>query len=343
MMRRRWPLLRVLVGVGILAALVARLGTDAFVDGLRAIGTGSVLAALGIGLLTTVFSAWRWCLVARGLGLRLPLAVAVADCYRALFLNSVLPAGVLGDVHRAVIHGRKAGDLGRGVHAVVLERVAGQVVVMVVGVGVLLAQPTLLAAAVGDLVPGRGVTVGTVAVLVPVIALGAAAVRNGRASRIRDALRTGLADARAGVLSRGTWPGVVLLSVATLAGYLTLFVVAARAAGSQATLGELLPLLVLALLAMGLPFNIGGWGPREAVSTVAFAAAGFGATQGLTAAVVYGVLSLIACLPGAGVLLRRPGQQVPALSAGQPADVVASPELVAATGAEGASHRRRLT
>jgi hypothetical protein len=32
--------------------------------------------------------------------------MAVADCYRALFLNSVLPAGVLGEVHRAVIHGR---------------------------------------------------------------------------------------------------------------------------------------------------------------------------------------------------------------------------------------------
>lgn len=295
-----------LVGVGILTALVACLGTSAFVDGLRAIGIGSVLAALGIGLLTTVFSAWRWCLVARSLGLRLSLAVAVADCYRALLLNSVLPAGVLGDVHRAVSHGQQAGDIGRGVRAVVLERFAGLVVLMAVGLGVLLAQPTLLAAAVDDLIPGRGATVGMLAVVV-VIALGAVAVRGTRSSRIRNALRSGLADARTSVLSRGTWPGVVLLSVAALAGYLTLFVVAARAAGCQATLGELLPLLVLALLAMGLPFNIGGWGPREAVCTVAFGVAGFGATQGLTAAVVYGALSLIACLPGAGVLLlRRP-------------------------------------
>jgi hypothetical protein len=192
---------------------------------------------------------------------------------------------------------------------VVLERVAGQVVVLVVGVGVLLAQPTLLAAAVGDLALGHGVTVGMVAVLIPVIALGAAAVRGGRASKIRDALWTGLADARTGVLSRGTWPGVVLLSVAALAGYLTLFVVAARAAGSQATPGELLPLLVLALLAMGLPFNIGGWGPREAIIPVAFAAAGFGATQGLTAAVVSAFPAPGCCCCGAPVsrcLLRRP-------------------------------------
>ncbi|WP_308259485.1 lysylphosphatidylglycerol synthase transmembrane domain-containing protein [Pseudonocardia sp. H11422] len=294
-----------LVGVGILAGLVVHLGTGAFVDGLRAIETGSVLAALGIGLLTTVFSAWRWCLVARSLGLRLPLTVAVADCYRALFLNSVLPAGVLGDVHRAVSHGRRAGDVGRGVRAVVLERVAGQVVLMVAGVGVLLAQPTPLAAAAGDLIPGREATAGMTAVLAAVVALGAWTLRGRRASGIRNALRTGLADGRTGVLSRDTWPGVVLLSVAALAGYLALFVVAARAAGSQATVGELLPLLVLGLLVMGLPINIGGWGPREAVTAIAFGAAGLGATQGLTTAVVYGVLSLIACLPGVGVLLRR--------------------------------------
>jgi uncharacterized membrane protein YbhN (UPF0104 family) len=304
-MRRLVPWLRLIVGVGILVALVARVGTGAVVGAMRAIGPGSVLAALGIGLLTTVFSAWRWCLVARGLGLRLPLADAVADCYRAVFLNSVLPAGVLGDVHRAVNHGRAAGDVGRGVRAVVLERLAGLLVLVVVGVGVLLARPTLLAVAAVDFVPGPVVVFGALAVLVVAVALGAAALRGEPASRFRAAVRIGLADVRAGVFSLGTLPGVVLLSLATLAGYLALFVVAARASGSHAALGELLPLLVVGLLAMGLPLNVGGWGPREAVTTVAFGAVGFGAAQGLTVAVAYGTLSLISCLPGLGVLLLR--------------------------------------
>jgi glycosyltransferase 2 family protein len=281
-MRRYWPVLKVLLGAGLLAALVIRLGSDAFVEAVRAINLVAVLAALGIGLLTTVFSAWRWCLVARGLGLQLKLPTAVADCYRALFLNSVLPAGVLGDVHRAVSHGKQEGDVRRGVRAVALERSAGLVVLIVVAVGVLLAQPTLRSAA-GGLLPWL------LAVLALVVALAVVAVR-------RTAMRTGLAG--------GVWLGVTLLSLAALAGYLALFVVAARAAGAQAPLGQLLPLLVLALLAMGLPINIGGWGPREAVSTVAFGAVGYGATQGLTVAVVYGALSLIACLPGLAMLLR---------------------------------------
>jgi uncharacterized membrane protein YbhN (UPF0104 family) len=307
-----WPYLRVLAGGGILVALVLRLGSDAVAEGLRAIDARAVLAALGIGLLTTVLSAWRWCLVAHGLGLSLPLRVAVADCYRALFLNSVLPVGVLGDVHRAVSHGRQAGDVGRGIRAVALERSASLLVSVIVGVAVVLSRPELLMAAIGPLVLGGWGVVGLVVVLAAVAALGVWTVRGTHPSRIRAALRTG-ADARTGVFSRGTWPGVVLLSVATLVGYLALFVIAARAAGCRSPLGELLPLLVPGLLAMSLPLSIGGWGPREAVATVAFEAGGLGATLGFTAALVYGVLCLIACLPGGALLLLRSSSQpVPA-------------------------------
>ena len=57
------------------------------------------------------------------------------------------------------------------------------------------------------------------------------------------------------------------------------------------------------MLAMAIPLNIGGWGPREGVAAWAFAAAGLGAAQGVAAAVVYGVMALVATLPGAVVLV----------------------------------------
>jgi uncharacterized membrane protein YbhN (UPF0104 family) len=303
-MKTMWPAVKLVAGVGIVVALVARLGSHAVVDGLASIDCRSVLAALALGVVTTGASAARWCIVARALGLRLPLADAVSDCYRAVFLNSVLPAGVLGDVHRAVGYGRQIGDVGRGVRVVARERVTGQAAIVVLGVGVLLgARPTLLTTAAGAQRPGGAGTAELLAALVALVALGIWLVRAPRAARLRVALRTGLADARSGVLTRGTWPALLGLSVVTLAGYLALFVVAARAAGADAPLVDLLPLLVLGLLAMALPLNVGGWGPREGVMAVAFGAVGLGAAQGLTTAVVYGVLSLIACLPGALVLL----------------------------------------
>lgn len=84
-----------------------------------------------------------------------------------------------------------------------------------------------------------------------------------------------------------------------------MFVLAARVAGSAASVAALLPLAVLALVAMGLPVNVGGFGPREGVAAWAFGAAGLGASSGVAVAVVYGVLSFVAALPGVVVLIAR--------------------------------------
>ena len=57
------------------------------------------------------------------------------------------------------------------------------------------------------------------------------------------------------------------------------------------------------MLAMVLP-SVAGWGPREGATAWVFAAAGLGADQGVATAVVYGVMALVASLPGALVLVR---------------------------------------
>ncbi|MDN3246503.1 lysylphosphatidylglycerol synthase domain-containing protein [Streptomyces sp. ZSW22] len=288
-----------LTGVAVLGVLLWRTGTGPLLGGLRGIDGPTLLTALGIGLVTTVFSAWRWALVARGLRIRLPLGPAVADYYRALFLNAALPGGVLGDVHRAVRHGRSAGDLGRGVRSVVLERAAGQVALALVAVVVLLTMPSPVLTGARHAAPLVGMAlVGALAVVL--------ALRMNRApARRRRALRAMLAEARQALLSRRNLPGVAASSAVVLAGYLAMFVLAARVAGSGASVAVLTPLAVLALLAMTLPLNVGGWGPREGVTAWAFGAAGLGAGTGLGVAVVYGVLSFVASLPGAVVLVVR--------------------------------------
>ncbi|MDD7966777.1 lysylphosphatidylglycerol synthase domain-containing protein [Actinomycetospora lemnae] len=317
---RRVPLglvLRLLVGLGLPALLAIRVGAGGVVEALGAITAPTVLAALALGALTTVAGAARWCVVARGVGLELSLRTATADAYRATLLNSLLPAGVLGDVHRAVRHHRP-GDA-RGARAVVIERVAGQVVVVAVGVAVLVASPALLHALVG---PGLGVVAGAVgvAVLVAVLVVGLWLRHARRAARLRAALTTAGRDVREGLGRVRTGPAVLLCSLVGLGGLLALFVLAARVAGVGVSLGQLLPLVTVALLAMAVPLTVGGWGPREAAAAVAFAAVGLDAGQGLATAVVYGVLALIACLPGALVLLadalgRPNARRVPGLPA----------------------------
>lgn len=281
-----------------LAVLLGWLGAGPFLAGLRLVDGPALAAAVAIGALTTGCCAWRWSIVANGLGVRLPLPTALAHCYRAVFLNSTLPGGVLGDVHRAVRHGRDVGDVGRGVRAVVWERVAGQVVLAAVAVVVLAAFPS----------PVRP-HLPAVAALLAAVGLGvvllARALPAAGPSRWARAARAAVADVRAGLLGRRAWLGVLVASAVAVAGHLATFVLAARTAGSTAPLTLLVPLTLLALLAMGVPVNVAGFGPREGVAAWAFGAAGLGAAEGVATATVYGVLVLAASLPGAAVLLVR--------------------------------------
>jgi glycosyltransferase 2 family protein len=98
------------------------------------------------------------------------------------------------------------------------------------------------------------------------------------------------------------WPAIALASALIVAGHTATFLIAARTAGVTAPLSQMLPLALLVMLAAALP-NVGGWGPREGVTAWAFAAAGLGASLGVATAVVYGVLVLVASLPGAAVLV----------------------------------------
>lgn len=293
-----WAWLSNLGGVGLVGVLLWWLGTGPALAGLRRIDAPAVLTALALGALATVGCAWRWRLVAEALGIRLPLGAAVADCYRAVFLNATLPGGVLGDVHRAVRHGREAGDLGRAVRAVIWERTAGQLVQVVLAAVLLLALPS----PVRPYLPVA--TAVAVAVGLVLVVLVRTLPRSGPSRRAR-AVRAATADVRAGLLGRRTGPGVLFASTVVVGCHLATFVLAARVAGITAPLTVLVPLTLLALLAMGLPANMAGFGPREGVAAWAFGAAGLGAAEGVATALVYGALVLVAALPGAAVLVLR--------------------------------------
>jgi uncharacterized membrane protein YbhN (UPF0104 family) len=269
--------------------LVWHVGTGPFLAGLRAVDGAALAAATGLAAMTTVCCAWRWRILARGLGVDLPLGAAVTAYYRSIFLNLTLPGGVVGDVHRGISHGRQSGDVGRGVRAVVWERMAGQVVQVVLTVALLLVVASPVSAAM------------------PFVALALVAALAGVAlvARLRNAVARDLRD---GLLAHRAWAAVTLASALVVAGHVATFLIAARTAGVTAPTSEVLPLALLVLAAAALP-NIGGWGPREGVTAWAFAAAGLGASSGVATAAAYGVMVLVATLPGAAVLaagrLRR--------------------------------------
>jgi uncharacterized membrane protein YbhN (UPF0104 family) len=275
--------------------LVWRVGTSPFLAGLRAVNGGALAAGAALVVLTTVCCAWRWRIVARGLGVDLSLPAAVAAYYRSLFLNVTLPGGVVGDVHRGISHGRDVSDVSRALRSVAWERFAGQVVQVLATVVVLLALPSPVHAYMPWAVIGLVAALCAVLLLARMRPLGARSAW----ARLR---RAAVGDIRNGLLAKGAWPGIAIASALALAGYSATFLLAARTAGVSAPASRILPLALLAIAAMVLP-SVGGWGPREGVTAWAFGGAGLGAQRGVATAVVYGVLVLTASMPGALVLV----------------------------------------
>jgi hypothetical protein len=106
------------------------------------------------------------------------------------------------------------------------------------------------------------------------------------------------------------------VSAVVVLGHALVLMIAARTAGVTASPSRMLPLALLAMAAMVLP-SLAGWGPREGALAWVFGAAGLGAANGVATAVVYGVMVLVASLPGAIVLVAA---WLPGTIARKPAD-----------------------
>jgi len=197
--------------------------------------------------------------------------------------------------HRGIGHGRDVSDIGRALRVVAWERSAGQVVQVVLTVVVLLALPSPVQSSMPQ-----------VAIVVVLVALGVVLVARVRSDDDRSAwtrVRSALArDIRDGLLAGRAWLGISLASALVVGGHAVTFLIAARTAGTNVSPFQMLPIALLVMTAMALP-NVAGWGPREGVSAWVFGAAGLGAGRGVATAVVYGVMVLVASLPGAAVLV----------------------------------------
>jgi uncharacterized membrane protein YbhN (UPF0104 family) len=287
----RWgPWIRAAVGVGILVAIIAAAGAEPFVRGFAAVSPAAIGAAALLAAAATAAASWRWRILAGRMGLRLGWAESVAAYYRSQFLNTVLPGGVVGDVHRAVAHGRSVDHVAQAARAVAAERAAGQAVQLVLAVGVL--------ASIGFSAYSPAMTVLLVSAVLAVAALALAATNR----RARSALGREWAILRGAFATPAALLGVVAASAVVVVAHVATFLVACIAVGIDASAERMGAAAVVAVLASSIPLSIGGWGPREGAAAWAFGAVGLGAAAGLAAATAYGVLVMIALAPGAVVL-----------------------------------------
>ena len=301
-MRRRHVVLRAAVSIGLLAGLAWWLDLGPVVSRLAQMRFGWVLLAVAISVVQVAVLAWRWRFTAGCLGVDLSYTAAWREYYLSIFLNQVMPGGVVGDVSRAWrqarVQTRQRVPAGPAVRAVIFERLSAQAVMTAVALVSLLALPVIVNRGSRLVLFGAG----AVAVLI-VIAM---VVWMRRQSSAQSLVGQVLADLDAAHLSGPVFAAQLVSAAIVVGTYLATYLTAARAVGMDTPLPVLLPLVAPVLMSMLIPVTVAGWGLREGAAAVLWGAVGLTAADGVLVSVAYGLLVLIGSLPGA-LFLMRPG------------------------------------
>ena len=294
--------MRASVSIGLLLGLAWWIDLETVGSRLAGMRPAWVLLAVGISVPQVAALAWRWRFTAGRLGVDLSFASAWREYYLSIFLNQVLPGGVLGDVSRAWRQARGQTRLldpsGPAARAVIFERLSAQAVMTTVAVVSLLALPVTIAPASRLAIFGAGVA----AVLIVV----ASVVWIRRQSSEQSLPGRVLAELGAAHLSGPVFAVQLGSGIIVVGTYLASYLAASRAVGVEAPLLVLLPLVAPVLMTMLIPVTVAGWGLREGAAAVLWGAVGLTAADGVLVSVTYGLVVLIGSLPGA-VFLMNPG------------------------------------
>lgn len=297
---RAGPLPRWAVSLAVLGVLAWWLDPAAIAAAVTRFSPVWLFTALGVTVIQTTLSAWRWRFTARRLGLDLTWPRALGDYYLAALINQVLPGGVLGDALRAHRHARDSGSAGPAWRAVIIERASGQVVVLAATIGVLTAVPAWRDV-LSTVWTGGGTWLMPILAVCLLVAVAVVVARRWPAqwAVLREDLHTTL-------LARSAWAFQLIASAAIVFSYVLVFALAGRGIGVTVAFDLLLAVALPILLAMLIPISVAGWGFREAAAAAVWLALGLPAEQGVAVALAYGLITLIGSVPGALVLTWRP-------------------------------------
>lgn len=285
--------LRFGVSLVILGALLWVVDAARLMERLRGMDLRWLAVAVVCLSLSTILMALRWQITSRRLGNPFGLGWAVREYYLAQLANLFLPGGVLGDAGRALRSPRGEAGLEGAAHAVVIERLVGQLAILALG----LVGLTIAVVRGKTEWSGAGATVllAGSAVLATALVLGAF-------FRRVKVVRRFFRSFSVAFLARPVILWQIGLSLVTALLLIAAFVACARATGTTMGPEGALTIVPLILTAMVIPVSLGGWGLREGAAAALFPLIGATAGAGVAAGAAYGIAMIIATLPGLACL-----------------------------------------
>ncbi len=280
----------------LLLLLIARLvDLQAALDLVRNADWRWMFACFVIVQIQVVLSAIRWQVTAVRLGQSLSVPHAVREYYLATLGNLSLPGGITGDAAR-VYRNRQASGVGVSAQSVLIERLAGQLALLVVTFIGWLLWPVLMGSAAPEL---GGKLVLTAVLLLTLVLITVRLIMRFAGSTVTKFIRQIGPALQYVWWADRQWLVQGVLSLCIVATYLAVFAACALALQQPLPIAGLITIVPLVLLSMVMPVSIGGWGVREAVAASLWPLLGLSPEAGVASSVLYGLVSMVATVPGA--------------------------------------------
>jgi glycosyltransferase 2 family protein len=254
------------------------------------------LAVLLLGVETVLLAA-RWREITTVCGATLAFNSALQITFIATFFNQVLPSTVGGDGARIWLFARKGAGWAKATYSVLVDRVAGLVVLALIVIACLPYTFTLIddsIARVVLLVIGFG-TIGGAAFVI-VIGLQFREFFN------RWMLTRHLSSALylVAALCKSHRSATIVLACSVAIHLLTVAAAwcCVKAVAAPVSFAQVLFLVPPVILISSMPVSIAGWGVRESSMIMAFAYAGLSQSDGLIVSILFGAANFVVGVVG---------------------------------------------
>jgi uncharacterized membrane protein YbhN (UPF0104 family) len=295
---------KLIVSGALLYFAIRRMSFPTIGDRLSRMELGWIAAALAIALVQTGVSAIRWQRVALACGASLPPREAIRFNLIASFFNQVLPSTVGGDGARIWLLGHTGAGWWKATYSVLLDRFIG-----------VLTLTAMVAAGLYwslELIENPAGQITLVVIGLGGLAAGAAFLALGQWRllerwRLTRRLAEMAALARQILFSRNTGPQILILSILIQIMTASIAWCLARAVAAQFEFVQAVLLVLPVILISTVPISIAGWGVRESALVLAFSYAGLAEVDGLIVSVLLGAVMLAVGVVGGAAWLASPG------------------------------------
>jgi glycosyltransferase 2 family protein len=298
-------ILKFIVTVGLLAWLLSRVDFGAVISEVRKVSSATFAIVAILILAQALIAAVRWHYIMRYLSVAIPFSQTLQVFWIGLFATVVLPGSVTGDGVRMWMLSRCGTRPSKCVNSVLLDRVAA-----LTGLCLLVAASLPF---VDDRVAGAPIRYAVAVLLVVGVVAGLSlglclrppeSWLRFRAARVALSVSN---DLRALCLPITRPLGLVGVSIAAIACNTLVIFLLVRNLGVPVALSDCITFGSIVILVTTLPVSLGGWGLREGSMVGLFALIGVAPAVSLSASLLIGLLTTMACLPGALVWLQWRG------------------------------------